>query len=195
MPLTSFHILSRVSRSAVCMSMPRGGELLHLLDPRPELVGRRPQRDLRVDVEVTGDVDDREQEVAELVRDRLVARARGRGVGELAASSTILGSVAETSGQSKPTLAALLWIASAYASPGSARDAVEHRRRAALLGALDLLPVATAPRRHRRRTVDAFDVAEHVRMAADELVVHAASTSAIVNRPSCSAIVAWNSIW
>ena len=51
----------------------RGGELLHLFDPRPELVGRCSQRDLRVDVEVTGDVDDREQEVAELVRDRLVA--------------------------------------------------------------------------------------------------------------------------
>ena len=72
--LTSFHILSNVSRSAVCMSMPRPAASCSTCSTRDaELVGRRPQRDLRIDVEVTGDVDDREQQIAELVGDRVVA--------------------------------------------------------------------------------------------------------------------------
>ncbi len=45
------------------------------LEPRPELGARAPQRGLRVDVEVAGDVDDGEEQVTELVLD--VAGDRG----------------------------------------------------------------------------------------------------------------------
>ena len=56
------------------MSMPRAAASCSTCsNAATELVGRGPQRDLRLDVEVAGDVDDREQQVAELVGDRLAA--------------------------------------------------------------------------------------------------------------------------
>ena len=44
-------------------------ELFDLFEPPPELVRGDTQRGLGLDVEMTGDVDDREQEIAELVVD------------------------------------------------------------------------------------------------------------------------------
>ena len=49
------------------VDVARSGERLDGLEAGPELLRRGPQRRLRIDTEMAGDVDDREQQVAELV--------------------------------------------------------------------------------------------------------------------------------
>ena len=83
----------------------RRRQRLHRLEPGAELGRGRPQRRLRVEVEVPGHVDDGEQQVARARR-----RARSGSPATAAsspASSAILGRAPSTSGQSKPTAAAL----------------------------------------------------------------------------------------
>ena len=85
---------------------PLGGERLHRLEPAAELGGRGAQGELGVDAEVPGHVDHREQHVPELAGDVAVVRPVDRPRSSASSSSTLAYGPA-TSGQSKPTLAAL----------------------------------------------------------------------------------------
>ena len=70
-------------------------------------------------------------------------------------------------------------------------DAVEHGG-APLLGVLDVVPVREHLSASRRRVATSPKTCGWRRTSLSWMPV---ATSAIVNRPSCSAIVAWNSIW
>jgi len=59
-----------------------GRERLDRFEPAPELVSGNTKRCLRLDVQVTGNVDDGEQEVAELVVDAITISS-GDGIGQL----------------------------------------------------------------------------------------------------------------
>ena len=159
----------------------------------------RPAARLRVDAEVTGDVDDREQQVAELVTDGLGRLTPAAASRSSAASSAILASAPSTSGQSKPDLGGLalhlVGVRERRQRPG---DAVEHALGLPsnvgppLLGALDRRPSCAAPSSVPSTTTASPNTCGWRRTS---LSCTPRATSAIVNRPCCSAIVAWNSIW
>ena len=153
---------------------------------RAELVGRRTERELGIDPDVASDVDDGEQQITEFVGDLPVVPAVDR-FGELRGLLGTFGSAPDTSGQSKPTFAALRPTLCGVAERRErARDSVEDRR-PSLLGVLDLVPVRP-------------DGVDGVAVVVDDASPNTcgcrrtslswmpAATSAIVNRPSCSAI-------
>ena len=153
-----------------------GGELLGALDPRDEARVRAAQRELRIDVQPPREVDDREEDVADLVRDLGVglglrarlARARDLGL-ELA---ELLAHLRERALEVGPVEAggdrAPLQLPRLQERRQRRGHVVEDPLPALLLG-LDLLPALA----------DAaggvgLDLAEDVRMPADELRVHGA---------------------
>ena len=142
-----------------------GGQALDGLEAAAELGRRGPRRQLGVDADVAGDVDDGEQQVAELVGD-LAGVAAGDGLAQL---GQLLVDLGQRAGDVGPVEADLGRLARELLGVGERRQRRRHAvedRRAPLLGPLDVLPVGDD-----RAGVVGDDVAEHVRVAAHELVV------------------------
>src|SRR3954463_9467536 len=154
-----------------------GREALGRLDPPAEAIARRAQRELRGDAQLARDVDGGEQDVADLVEERVAdLGGRGRaGLGVLAGGDDGLGQLGELglgareraldAGEVEPARRGpALHLARLEERGEVLGDVAEDAALAAGLGALDLVPVAQdlAGRLGRR-------VAEDVRVAADEL--------------------------
>ena len=191
--LTSSHSASSTARSAgVQVDAALASERLDRLEPAAELVRRGAQRSLRLDAEVAGDVDDREQQVADLVGDGAAGRRRacasthlGRLLGDLRQRA-----VRRRASRSRPS------------PPCAAR-----RTRSRATAATSATPSNTLVRCFSSRLIASQFASTVVGVRRPSTSPNTCgwrrtslswtprATSAIVNRPSCSAIVAWNSIW
>src|SRR4051812_4545724 len=153
------------------------GELLGPLDPRPEAVGDGPQRELGVDVHLARDVDRCEEDVAELgehlcVRLDFRLRFSARGGHCFLQLTQLVVEVRDGAGEIRilepDGACAALHLARVQQRGKVLRDVVEDAF-ALLLLDLETLPVLTDSACGGR-----VDLAEDVRVAADELLVHRA---------------------
>ena len=153
----------------------RGGQSLGPLDARDEAPARRPEGELGIDVRDARDVDDGEEEVADLV-EHAAGRPRISGAGRparassdsiSASSSRIFASGPSSPGQSNPTAAARRCTLRAWMSAGSAAGTSWKTPLRPSCSDLISLPL----RAHSPRRVG-LGVAEDVRVPADELRVH-----------------------
>src|SRR6185437_10142376 len=152
-----------VERQGTPVVAVRACELLGDLDAVPEALRGAPQLELRVDVEPARDVDGREQHVAELLGSTL------RRVEVVLQLPYLVLEVGESSFDRRVLEAdspcALLHLPGVQKRGERFRHVMEHTLPPFLLP-LDSIPVLLDPSRRRR-----LDVAEHVRVPADELVV------------------------
>jgi hypothetical protein len=140
----------------------RARELLGSLDAFAEAIGGRAQRQLRVDLQLAGDIDGREQDVADLV-ELLLAVSRALQLLELAGHRVVRDVIEVEPRRRRPPL----HLARVQRPRQVLRHLAEDAGLAPLLGLLDLVPVA----QDLAGGVD-LDRAEDVRMPAHELRVH-----------------------
>src|SRR4051812_14577831 len=151
------------------------GELFGPLDSRPETIGHGPQRELGVDVQLARDVDRCEEDVAELAEHlcvRLDFRLRLSACGgyRFLQLAQLVVEIGDRTGEIRvlePDCArAALHLARVEQRRKVLRDVVEDAF-ALLLLDFDPFPVLAHATGGRR-----IDLAEDVRVAADELLVH-----------------------